>query len=106
MEQESYENISKTLLKTNSSVSSGKMFAKQCLKINNKAFASFHQKKMVFKLIDPAHRKAMSLQDSKLWDPSGKNRPMKEWVQVSFEHEKIWSEFAMCALVYVAKLNN
>jgi len=37
---------------------------------------------MVFKLTDKIHADALSLDGSELFDPSGKKRPMKEWVQV------------------------
>ena len=41
------------------------------------------------------------MKDGKLFDPSGKNRPMKEWVQVPFLHKESWQEFAKLAMDYV-----
>ena len=38
-----------------------------------------------------------------LWDPSGKGRPMKEWVQVPFAHAASWTGMAAHALAYVGK---
>ena len=105
MEHERYQKIFKSLLKKHDNAEAGKMFGKECLKVNGKAFAAFHQKMMVFKISDMAHEKAMSLNGSKLWDPSGRKRPMKEWVQVPFAYEKLWSKFAMSALDYVKKSN-
>jgi len=78
-----------------------KMFGKPCIKVNGKAFASFFQNEMVFKLTGEAHKSAMSLDRSQLFDPSGKNRPMKEWVQVPFDYKEHWTEFAKAALDYV-----
>lgn len=77
------------------------MFGKPCLKTNGKAFASFFQEEMVFKLSGTEHREALLLSGSKLFDPSGKNRPMKEWVQVSFEHHNQWLALAQAALKYI-----
>lgn len=73
------------------------MFGKPCYKLNKKAFCCFFQNEMVFKLIDEAHGDALSLDGSKLFDPSGKGRPMKQWVQVSFNDKNRWQEFANAA---------
>ena len=64
---------------------------------------AFHQKKMVFKLTGKDHQKALALKGSKLWDPSGKKRPMKEWVQIPSVHSKSWGKLATAALAYVEK---
>jgi urate oxidase len=78
------------------------MFGKPCFKINGKAFVCFFQNQMVFKLTDSTHSEALSLDRTKLFDPSGKNRPMKEWVQVPYEYEEKWKFFAQKANEYVA----
>ena len=70
------------------------MFGKPCLKLNGKAFAAFFQDEMVFKLKGKDHEIAIKLKGSKLFDPSGKGRPMKEWVQVPFEYSVQWKAFA------------
>lgn len=77
------------------------MFGKPCLKINGKAFACFFQNSMVFKLTGDVHKEAISLENSVLFDPSGKNRPMKEWVQVSYNNKDKWDKFADSAFKYV-----
>ncbi|AEV32015.1 hypothetical protein Oweho_1005 [Owenweeksia hongkongensis DSM 17368] len=77
------------------------MFGKPCYKVNKKAFACFFQNAMVFKLTDEAHKKALSLDGSQLFDPSGKGRAMKEWVQVPFDYKEQWKGFAEKALEYV-----
>lgn len=80
-----------------------KMFGKPCLKVNGKAFAAFYQGEMVFKLHGLMHEKALSLEGARLWDPSGKNKPMKEWVQLPYAHHDSWKEFAEAAVDYVRK---
>jgi len=79
----------------------GNLFGKKCFKINKKAFVCFFQDDMVFKLKGEAHSDALSLDGSKLFDPSRKGRPMKEWVQVPFEYKNLWEEFAKAAGEYV-----
>ena len=58
---------------------------------------------MVFKLSGKIHDDALSLNGSQLFDPSGKRRPMKEWVQVSFEYKDKWEKYAKEALKYVTE---
>lgn len=79
------------------------MFGKPCFKINGKAFISFFQNEMVFKLTGENHSDALSLDSSKLFDPSGKGRAMKEWVQVSYDDKNQWETFAKAAMDYVSK---
>ena len=85
-------------------VTLSKMFGKPCLKINGKAFASFFENEMVFKLQGEDHTRALALDGSQLFDPSRKGRPMKEWVQVSYAHKKEWQPLTLSALVYVQSL--
>ena len=77
------------------------MFGKPCYKINGKAFICFFQEEMVFKLNGENHSTALSLKGSQLFDPSGKKRPMKEWVQVSFDFSGQWESYAKSAKEYV-----
>lgn len=77
------------------------MFGKPCFKISGKAFVCFFQDCMVFKLTGDTHIGAMALQGAILFDPSGKGRAMKEWVQVPFEHAAKWPALAESALNYV-----
>ncbi len=79
----------------------GQLFGKPCFKIKGKPFVCFFENSMVFKLIGKAHAEALGLSGSHLFDPSGKKRPMKEWVQVSFTHHAKWTKFAKSALNYV-----
>lgn len=80
---------------------SGQLFGKACFKIGGKAFVCLFQDEMVFKLTGEAHREALSYDGSQLFDPSGKKRPMKEWVQVPWDYSEKWEEFAEAAMDYV-----
>ncbi len=78
------------------------LFGKPCYKINKKAFCCFFHNEMVFKLTGEFHQEALRLDGTELFDPSGKGRPMKEWVQVPFDYEDQWEDFALAAFEYVS----
>jgi len=79
------------------------MFGMPCLKNSNgKAFAGFFEGEMVFKLGGDSHGEALALSGARLFDPSERGRPMKEWVVVPNEHASRWLEFARDAFDYVA----
>lgn len=78
------------------------MFGKPCFKIKGKAFICFFQHCMVFKLSGKEHAEALNLEGSVLFDPSGKGRAMKEWVQVPYAHKNKWKKFAQAAYDYVS----
>jgi hypothetical protein len=81
------------------------LFGKPCFKINGKPFICFFEQAMVFKLTGEPHRDALSLDGSDLFDPSGKGRPMKEWVQVPEAYIDQWPGMAQAAFDYVTSLN-
>ncbi len=91
-----------TALAVNETVTSGQMFGKACLKVGGKAFVSLHNDKVVFKLTGEQHRRAMALESAELWDPSGKDRPMKEWVALPVAGARQFKLLAAEALAYVA----
>jgi hypothetical protein len=82
-------------------VTPGQMFGMPCLKAGSKAFAGFYHGDMVFKLGTPTHAEALALADAHLFDPSGRGRPMKEWVVVPAEHASQWAALADVARRYV-----
>src|SRR5215469_18968135 len=74
------------------------MFGMPCLKRGGKAFAGDFHGDMVFKLHGEAHEQALALSGAHLFDPSGRDRPMKEWVVIPAEYAARWSEFSRHAL--------
>lgn len=80
-------------------VSQGKLFGHPCLKVKGKAFLVDFDGHLVFKL----GREAMAVwladhEDLNGFDPSGKGRPMKDWLQapmVYSAHFQIWAEASM-----------
>jgi hypothetical protein len=100
--QAEYDAVVSEMMDT-SPTSSGKMFGMPCLKNSNgKAFAGFFEGEMVFKLGGDSHGEALALSGARLFDPSERGRPMKEWVVVPIEHVSRWLEFARNAFDYVA----
>jgi hypothetical protein len=81
----------------------GKMFGMPCLKLGGKAFAGLYREAMVFKLRGDAHAQALALPGARLFDPSERGRPMKEWVEVPSEHAAHWLSFGQQALAGVAE---
>ena len=103
MSEDKYNEIA-SRLSSRSNVVIGQMFGKSCVKVNGKAFLSFFKGCMIFKLTDDAHSIALSLDGACLWDPSGKGRPMKEWVEIPDAHSSQWDKFADLAYDYVYSL--
>jgi hypothetical protein len=81
----------------------GAMFGKPCLKVDGgKAFACQFRDATAFKLPEPDRSQALGLTAAELFDPSGKGRTMKQWVQVPVDHADRWPELAEKAARYVA----
>lgn len=95
-----YEKLVQTFA-ANAMVETGQMFGKVCLKVKGKAFVAQHKDTVVFKLPGDTHNSAMALAGAVLWDPSGKGRPMKEWVALTANHGKKFAALANAALDYV-----
>lgn len=98
---EQFDTIADDLAASHEDVQRGKMFGVLCIKVKGKAFASFSQERMVFKLRGEAHAEALALAGAALFDPSGHGRPMREWVTVPVAHANRWEQFAEEALAYV-----
>jgi hypothetical protein len=96
-----YEDVVSEMM-ASTSTSSGKMFGMPCLKNSNgKAFSGYFEGAMVFKLGGASHAEALALSGARLFDPSERGRPMKEWVVLPIEHVSRWLEFARDAFDYV-----
>lgn len=85
----------------NKDAEESQMFGKPCYKVNGKAFVAFFENCMVFKLKGDAHTEALKMKGAELFDPSGKGRAMKEWVQVPGSGAEAWNTLAKYAYNYV-----
>ena len=79
-----------------------KMFGVETIKRETgKPFASFYHDSMVFKLgRDRMPELFEKYPESHLFDPSGKNRPMKDWLQLPAKYSGDWMELAHQAMLY------
>src|SRR2546426_4529729 len=95
-----YDEIADDLLASNAGVELSQMMGMPCVKAGGKMVVGYERSgEMVFKLTDPTeHEKALRLDGAKLFDPSGKDKPFKEWVQVPFAHESQWPGLAETAI--------
>jgi hypothetical protein len=82
-------------------VESGQMFGKPCMKVGGKAWVAQQQDVIAFKLSGADHASALAERGSTLWDPSGKGRPMKEWVAIPAAECSHFRRFAEASLAYV-----
>ncbi len=83
---------------------SGQMFGKKCIKVSNKAAVALFKEYIIFKLPKEDVSEALELEGSALWDPSGKGRAMKEWIQLPIEHKSRFKELSVKATRYVVSL--
>ncbi len=96
-----YEAFANALAKKHPKVEPSAMFGMPCLKLAGKAFAGSFDGGVVFKLDEDAREGALALKGAKLFDPSGKGRPMKEWVVVPRAQKKLWASLGAKAMHYV-----
>lgn len=80
-------------------VTQGKLFGHRCLKVVGKAFLVDFNGHLVFKLGRDAMAAWLADHESlNGFDPSGKGRPMKDWLQapmVHSDHFQVWAEASM-----------
>lgn len=81
-------------------VSVGKMFGAISLMVGSKAIGCLHGDGVAFKLgrDSAAHARALALPGAELFDPSGMNRPFRDWVVVPLSSAEEWPDLADAAL--------
>ncbi|MEO7015301.1 MAG: hypothetical protein ABI130_06230 [Leifsonia sp.] len=81
-------------------VVSAKMFGHPALKLNGKVFACEFSGAMAFRLgrDTPAHAEALSLPGASLFDPSSRDKPFQDWVEVPPTGADQWPALAQAAL--------
>lgn len=67
--------------------STGAMFGARCLKLERKVFATAGHDRITVKLGAGTPPHASALEIGEPFDPSGKGRPMKEWVTFDAEQD-------------------
>ena len=95
-----YDEICDDLAARDPDVELSQMMGMPCVKAGGKMVIGYARSgEMVFKLpVDSEHEKALGLDGAHLFDPSGKGRPFKQWVQVPYAHESQWPKLADTAV--------
>ena len=84
--------------------SRGQMFGMPVAKVNSKAFMGLFQEEIILKLDSASLKEALAIPGAHLFDPMGKGRLMKEWVQIPFIDPQVWAKLAIQARLYVYSL--
>lgn len=81
-------------------VTVGKMFGATSLMVGSKAIGCLHGSAVAFKLgrDSAGHAAALALPGAALFDPSGMNRPFKDWVVVPLASAEHWPDLVDAAL--------
>ena len=97
-----FDALARDLMLRHPGEETGKMFGLACIKVAGKTFVAFQDGAAAFKLAGGDHRAALALAGARRWDPSGKRRPMREWVWVPFDHAPAWLRLAEQSRAYIA----
>jgi TfoX/Sxy family transcriptional regulator of competence genes len=107
MTQKTGESLYKSIaeeLSTHPAVKKGAMFGNPCLKLKNKMFAGLWKGSLLLKIGVPRVQALIKDKGGQPFDPSGKNRAMKEWVVVAVPKtgaDKKWLALAQEAKAFV-----
>jgi hypothetical protein len=97
-----YDALVVDLMTRDPGVSVTKMMGLPAVKLGPKLVLCFPAEGdgVVFKLPNPAHRDdALALAGAEPFDPTGRGRPMANWIIVPEEHAEEWPRLALLALV-------
>ncbi|WP_447587393.1 hypothetical protein [Microbacterium lacticum] len=88
-------------------VVAGRMFGAEALLLNGKAIVCAKRVMIGFKLGagTAAHSEALALSGSKLFDPSGKHRPFRDWVAIPFDSSEAAPDLLSLAIAYATEHN-
>jgi hypothetical protein len=102
-EHKVYSKVVQALL-SDPRVTEANMFGMPVLKIGGKAFAGLWEKQIVVKIGLPRTQELLKAKAGKPFDPSGRGRPMKEWVAIkepASSAKKKWLALAEEAKAFV-----
>lgn len=85
-------------------VVAGKLFGKECAKCDGAAFILYFRGDIVFRLGEARAAALAAGAGGQLFDPSGKGRPMKAWVQLDSRHRRIFKPLSDEAKGFVQAL--
>ncbi len=85
-------------------VTEANMFGMPALKVGGKAFAGLWEKQLVVKVGAPRAQELFKTKAGGAFDPSGRGRPMKEWIAITApasQAKKKWLTLAQEAKTFV-----
>ncbi len=85
-------------------VVTGNMFGARALKSGGKALGCLLKNDAMALRLGagtPAHAEALALEGARLFDPSGRDQPFKDWVEVPAAQSEHWAGLAQAALDYL-----
>ena len=103
-EHKLYSEVVQALL-SDPRVTEASMFGMPTLKVGGKAFAGLWEKQLVVKIGLPRAQELLKTRAGKPFDPSGRGRPMKEWIAIkepAAQARKKWLALAEEAKAFVS----
>ena len=88
-------------------VTEASLFGMPALKVGGKAFAGLWEKQLVVKIGAPRTEELLKAKAGKSFDPSGRGRPMKEWIAIkepAAQARKKWLALAEEAKAFVDRV--
>ncbi len=85
-------------------VTEANMFGMPALKVGGKAFAGLWEQQLVVKIGMPRAQELLKTKAGKSFDPSGRGRPMKDWIAIkepAAQAKKKWLALAQEAKAFV-----
>jgi hypothetical protein len=86
-------------------VKAGNTFGKRALKAGSKAFGCLMDGELACRLGAETleHAEALALDGAQLFDPSARDKPFKDWVQIPVAYGDQWPRFAEAALDHLGQ---
>ncbi|MBM9577720.1 DUF773 domain-containing protein [Leptospira sp. 201903070] len=101
MSQSNIEVLSENFINKHKQASIGKWFGLESLNLDGKPFGAFFQGELVLKLgAEKIAEIIARYPGAKLFDPSGKGRAMKDWLQIPSEFQEDWDSLSESAILF------
>lgn len=101
MSHSNFEVFSENFINKHKQTSLGKWFGLESLNLDGKPFGAFFQGELVLKLgAEKISEIIERYPGAKLFDPSGKGRAMKDWLQIPNEFQEDWDSLSESAVIF------
>ncbi len=101
MSHSNFEVFSENFINKHKQASLGKWFGLESLNLDGKPFGAFFQGELVLKLgAEKISEIIERYPGAKLFDPSGRGRAMKDWLQIPNEFQEDWDSLSESAILF------